>query len=197
MSATSAPYGLIPVMDVGGSVRGANQRIQLTANSANAFFKGGILNFASGVATPVTATPTTTLGANTPWGVIVGVEYTDSFGPQFKSWLPANGYTSFSGYGPIYIHVVSDPDVIMKVQASAAITYSELGLNASLLNFGGSTTTGVATIQVNGTPATTNTLAVKVIDIALDTNNAAGDAYTDVYVIWNQNVHAKRNILGQ
>jgi hypothetical protein len=198
MSATAAPYGLKPIYDVGGSVKGQVTMVTLGANTATGFFNGDIVNVGVGVATPVAATPTTTRNGNTPWGIFIGANWTDQNGrPQYTQYFPANGYTSYSAYGAITLEVVTDPDVRMMVQANGSIAYTAVGLNAPLTGFGGSTVTGNSTVSLAASSAaTTNTLAVKIIDIAPGPDNAAGDAYTDVIVIWNQNVHAFKNILG-
>jgi hypothetical protein len=57
--------------------------------------------------------------------------------------------------------------------------------------------TGNSKVQLDhSSVAVTNTLAVKIIDIAPIVGNAAGDAFTDVICMFNQNVHSYRNILG-
>jgi len=198
MSATAAPYGLKPIFDVGGSVRGQVTQVVLTQNTATGFFNGDIVNVGVGVATPVAATPTTTRNGNTPWGIFIGANWTDQNGrPQYTQYFPANGYTSYSAYGPITLQVCTDPDVRMMVQANGSLTTAAIGLNAPLTGFGGSTATGNSTVSLAASSAaTTNTLAVKIIDIAPGPDNASGDAYTDVIVIWNQSVHAFKNILG-
>jgi hypothetical protein len=199
MSATAGYNGLQVVFDTSSSVDGQVTSYPLTTNSATGFFNGDIVRMASGVITPVTATPTTTLGAATPWGIFIGAQYTDASGrPQYTQYFPANGYTSFSAYGTITLMVVNDPDVRFEVQADGAITQARIGLNAQLGNFSaGSTVTGNSGVNlVASSVATTNTFGVKIIDIAAGPDNAAGDAFTRVVCIWNQNVHAFKNILG-
>lgn len=199
MSATSTPYGLEPTVLVGGSPQGVLRAITLTANVATGFFNGDIVNVGAGVATPVTATPTTTRNSNTPTGIFVGCSY---FNDQKQlvnaQYFPANGYTSFNANGPITLFIVDNPDVQFRIQASGSVAYTDIGKNAALTNFSaGSTVTGNSKVQLNhSTIATTNTLGVKIIDIAPIVGNAAGDAFTDVICIFNQNVHSYRNILG-
>lgn len=199
MGTTAAYYGLQPVQDVGASVRGKVTNYVLTANVATGFFNGDIVNIGIGVATPVTATPTTTRNGATPWGIFIGANWTDATGtPQYTNYFPANGYTAYSAYGEIKLQLICDPDVQFKVRADGPITYARIGLNAQLGNFSaGSTSTGNSGVNlVASSVATTNTFGVKIIDIAEGPGNAAGDAYTDVICVWNQNVHAFRNILG-
>lgn len=200
MPTTSAPYGLIPIQLVGGGTSTAGVRqYKLLSNSSTGFFYGDIVNIGAGVATPVTATPTTTRNGNTPWGIFVGCSYYDTNGqPRYSQYLPANGYTTYNSYGDILLSVMDDPNMVMQVQASGSVANTDIGKNAALTNFSaGSTTTGNSKVQLDQSSInTTNTLGVKIIAIAPGPNNAAGDTYTDVWVRWNQNVHAYNNILG-
>ncbi len=199
MSATAAYNGLQVVYDAGGSVDGQVTSYPLTTNSATGFFNGDIVHMAAGVLTPVTATPTTSQTAATPWGIFIGANWTDASGkPQYTQYFPAGGYTAYSAYGPITLQIVTDPDIRFEVQADGAVTQAKIGLNAQLGNFSaGSTVTGNSGVNlVASSAATTNTFGVKIIDIAAGPDNAAGDAYTRVICIWNQNVHAFKNILG-
>jgi hypothetical protein len=199
MSATSTPYGLEPTVLAGGIPNGVIRSILLTANVATGFFNGDVVNVGAGVATPVTATPSTTRNSNTPTGIFVGCTYFDT-NRQFitANFFPANGFTSFNANGPINLMIVDHPDVQFKVQANGSVAYTAIGKNASLANFSnGSTITGNSRVQLDAASiATTNTLGVRIIDIAPVIGNAAGDAFTDVICVWNQNVHAYRNILG-
>lgn len=198
MGSTASYYGLQPIEDVGGSIRGKAVKVTLTTNSSTGFFNGDLVHMASGVVTPVTATPTTTQNGNTPWGVFIGAEWTNNQGPQYTQFFPANGYTANSGFGPITFYILNEPDVRMKVRADGPVAYTSVGLNAQLGNFSaGSTTTGNSAVNlVSGTIANTATFGMKIIDIAPPPDNAPGDAFTDVIVVFNQNVHALRNVTG-
>ena len=199
MSATSTPYGLEPTVLAGGSPNGVIRSILLTANVATGFFNGDIINVGAGVATPVTATPTTTRNSNTPTGIFVGCTYFDTNKQVVTAnYFPANGYTSFNANGPINILIMDHPDLQFKIQASGSVAYTAIGKNAALTNFSnGSTATGNSRVQLDhSSVAVTNTLGVKIIDIAPIIGNAAGDSFTDVICMFNQNVHSYRNILG-
>ncbi len=199
MGLTAAYYGLRTMEDVSASIRGRVETIALTANTTRGFFNGDIVNVGVGVATPTSATPTTSRDGATPWGIFIGANWTDQNGrPQYTQYLPANAYTSFSGYGPITLEVVTDPDARFVVRADGPITVAMIGLNAQLGNFSaGSVVTGNSGVNlVSASPATTNTFGVKIIGIAPHADNTAGDLFTEAICIWNQNVHAFRNILG-
>lgn len=199
MSATSTPYGLKPQVQSGGDPLGLARAILLKSNSSTGFFFGDIVNVGAGVATPITATPTTTRNGNSPTGIFVGCSYYNTLGQlQNAQFLPANGYTSYSAYGDITLFIIDNPDVIFQIQASGSVAYTAIGKKAALTNFSaGSTVTGNSKVQLDASSVnTSNTLAVTILDIAPLLGNAAGDTYTDVICMWNQNVHPYRNILG-
>lgn len=197
MSATASPYGLQPFRLDGGSPLGLLQEITLTTNTATAFYQGDLVNVGAGVITPIAATPTTTRNGNTPWGVFVGVNYTNAQGQYINAnTFPANGYTANSANGPITMLVATNPDLQFRIQASGPVAVTDIGKNAPVDNFGGNAF-GMSTVRLLAASiATSNTLGFKIVDIAPGPGNVAGDLFTDVIVIYNQNVHAFRNILG-
>lgn len=199
MSAISSPYGLDPVCMVGS--RPYSNGITFyrqVSNSANPIFTGTPVSLVSGQVAAITASPTTTAGANTPIGVFVGCEFDDPVTNRrvHSTYLPANAYNTYGA--SIRIKVVDDPDVVFKVQADGSVAYAALGKNAVLKNFTGSTTTGKSAIQIEAsTINTTATFAVRIYGFVEDGNSAPGDSYTDCLVVWNQGVHALRNSTGQ
>lgn len=198
MAATAAPYGLRPVKMLGGRYNtNALREIKMATNSATAIFTGDLVSVVLGQPAAATATPTTTASANTPTGVCVGVRFTDPVmkQEQHAQYLPANAVNL--GYTNIYIKVVDDPDMLFMVQADGAVALTAIGRNAALNNFGGSTTTGVSTVRMSATVATTATLAVRVVDLITSGQSTPGDAYTDVIVKFNHGVHAHQNATGQ
>lgn len=202
MAATSAPYGLRPVSNVSPSFQTAGFReIRHTVNSANGIYYGDLVNITAGEATRITATPTTTLGTATPVGVCIGVRYVDPAfkQQQFANFLPPNAITA--GYTDVWIRVIDDPDALFAIQAAGPITRAHIGLNCALTNLSGAgsfnATTGNSKVQLGTTPASTNTLAVRIVDFIESTTSTAGDAFTDVIVKFNQGVHAYQQATGQ
>lgn len=198
MATVSAPYGLKPMDLAGGSPKGLINSYLLTTNTATGFFQGDIVNMGAGVLTPIGATPTTTRNGNSPWGVFVGCTYFTAAGLVTSNTFPAAGYTAYTSYGPITLMIADDPYMEMQVQASATVAATALGKKAALTNFAaGSVTTGNSKVQLDAsTINTTNTLAVTIKRFVPGPINAVGDTYTDLIVVWNQNVHALNNILG-
>lgn len=76
--------------------------------------------------------------------------------------------------------VADDPALLFEVQevnSGTALTAAAVGLNANLVDGGGSTTTGVSGIELdNSTEATTTGLAVRIVGLAKRPDNAIGAA---------------------
>lgn len=194
MAATASPYGLVPINLIGGQsfTGGSIRDYVMTTNSATAIFKGDIVTIgatAGGQPEAMTATPTTSTRGLV--GVAVGCSYVDPVLKYqvFSNFLPANAISA--GYTNVAIRVVEDPDQLYQVQADGAITRAQIGLNAELTNFGGSTTTGNSTIALESTtPANTSTYAVRIVDLVVGPLSTPGDAKTDCIVKFNFGVHS-------
>lgn len=199
MASTATPYGLRPIGASGLSPYGANavQQFRLTADNDVAIYTFAPVVCVAGAINGCDTTPdATTLSADTVSGVCVGVQYTD---PTLKYTLngttvPANCITA--GYTNVLISVLTDPNALFMCQANGAVTQAEIGLNTTLVTFTGSTLNGNSTMAVNGTAATTNTYALRIVDIVNQNSlfgggqSAPGDAFTDIIVRWNLGAHA-------
>jgi hypothetical protein len=194
MATTSSPYGLLPLNLIGGQsfTGGSIRDYAMTVNSATAIFKGDIVAIgvaSAGQPSALTATPTTSTRGLV--GVAVGVSYVD---PVLKyqvyaNFLPAGAVSA--GYTNVMIRVVEDPDQLYQVQGDGAVAATEIGMNAPLTNFGGSTTTGNSTIALDASAtANTATLAVRIVDLVNGPFSTPGDAYTDCIVKFNFGVHS-------
>ena len=194
MATTASPYGLLPLNLIGGQsfTGGSIRDYAMTVNSATAIFKGDIVAIgvaSAGQPTALAATPTTSTRGLV--GVAVGVSYVD---PVLKyqvyaNFLPANAVSA--GYTNVMIRVVEDPDQLYQVQGDGAVAATEIGMNAPLTNFGGSTTTGNSTIALDASAtANTATLAVRIVDLVNGPFSTPGDAYTDCIVKFNFGVHS-------
>lgn len=198
MASSATPFGLKPVNLIGGQSfnGGAIREYLLPSNVAAAYYTGAVIYMnTNGVPTMIAATPTagTTAGI---LGVMVGVRYTD---PNlkytvFSQYLPSGAYTS--GYRDIYIRVCDDPDQLYSIQAATAVgtktngARGAIGQNAALSGFSGSATTGLANTALDtgtnwGSCASTNTLAMRIVDII-----TPDDTYPEVLVKFNQGVHS-------
>jgi hypothetical protein len=203
MANVLSPFGLRPVNLIGGqSFNGGSMReYLLPSNVAAAYFTGALMQIAqNGVITPLSATPTTsTVGVV---GVCVGVRYTDPTLKYtvFAQTLASGAYTA--GFRDIYIRVCDDPDQLYSIQADTAVgsrtngALGCLGQNCPVKTFTGSATTGLSATALDtgtnwGTPATTSTFAVRIVDIL-----TPNDVYPEVLVKLNQGVHSYYSATG-
>ena len=198
MASTVSPFGLKPVNLIGGQAfnGGTIREYLLPSNVAAAYYTGSVIYMnTNGVPTAIAATPVagTTAGI---LGVMVGVRYTD---PTLKytlfsqTWV-TGAYTA--GYRDIYIRVCDDPDQLYSIQAATAVgtktngARGAIGQNAAVSAFSGSATTGLADTALLtgsnwGSCASTNTLAMRIVDII-----TPDDTYPEVLVKFNQGVHS-------
>ena len=198
MASTVSPFGLKPVNLIGGQAfnGGTIREYLLPSNVAAAYYTGSVIYMnTNGVPTAIAATPVagTTAGI---LGVMVGVRYTDPTLKYtlFSQTLVTGAYTA--GYRDIYIRVCDDPDQLYSIQAATAVgtktngARGAIGQNAAVSAFSGSATTGLAdTALLTGTNwgscASTNTLAMRIVDII-----TPDDTYPEVLVKFNQGVHS-------
>lgn len=198
MASSATPFGLKPINLIGGQSfnGGAIREYLLPSNVAAAYYTGSVIYMnTNGVPTMIAATPTagTTAGI---LGVCVGVRYTD---PTLKytvfgQYLPSGAYSA--GYRDIYIRVCDDPDQLYSIQAATVVgsktngARGAIGQNAALSGFSGNATTGLADTALAtganwGSCASTNTLAMRIVDII-----TPDDTYPEVVVKFNQGVHS-------
>ena len=174
----------------------AGQFDLLPSNVAAAYYTGSVIYMnTNGVPTAIAATPVagTTAGI---LGVMVGVRYTDPTLKYtlFSQTLVTGAYTA--GYRDIYIRVCDDPDQLYSIQAATVVgsktngARGAIGQNAAVSAFSGSATTGLADTALLtgsnwGSCASTNTLAMRIVDII-----TPDDTYPEVLVKFNQGVHS-------
>jgi hypothetical protein len=175
----------------------------VTVNNPTAMFFGDPVGLINGSPAALTATPTTTLSANSPQGIFMGASWQDPIrGFVNSQYLPAN--TLNNGGTKIQVKIFDYPWAVMAVQADGSVPLNKIGLNASLNINPGSIATGDSVVSVNtASIAVTATLAVRIYDFvytaapAPGAGSQPGDPFTDLLVIWNFGVHRFLNSGGQ
>jgi len=204
MSQVAGPYGLIPRKLIGESpYSSGTHSYVLTTNQTKAFFFGDPVGLVAGQPTPLVASPTTTLSANSPIGIFMGAEYQDPIrGFVNSQYFPANAISG--GATNVKLKIFDHPGVVMQIQADGPVTYAQVGLNAPIQNFVGSTVTGDSQISlVSASIGAGATLALRIYDLVVNAapspgaGSLPGDAFTDVLVVWNFGVHRYTNGGGQ
>lgn len=182
--AVEAPYGLVPVQRLDGlPYAGATRHYKIASGYSTSIFKGDVVKLVTGG----TVERDTADAAMTPIGVFMGCSYTD----------PTLGYKLFSNYFPastaaddIVAYVVDDPNVLFKVAIVSATTtigdlaITDIGANIAMVDNTGDTATGNSAIAGSDTPATTNTLPLRIVALVEETKNSSG-GYTEALVKWN------------
>jgi hypothetical protein len=190
MAQTASPYGLRPVQLLGGlPFAGAIRSFPMTLNSAKGFFYGDPVALVNGQPTVLTASPITTVNANSPVGVFLGCEYQDPIrGFVNAQSFAANGISN--GATKVKFKIIDSPICVFMVQANGTVAATALGANTDLLGVGtGNASTGNSLVSADAGVALTATLAVKIIGFADQPGSQVGDPFTDLLVIWNQGVH--------
>ena len=174
MVATSAPFGLSPVVHPSGLGRArAAVTDGITSGFASNIFKGQPVLWTAnaGVIVPVTLTTQDFLGA------FAGVEWTDTTGRRRVSDFWPSGTTYIAGSCVAYFY--EDPEIIYEIQADGSLAqtmiYNEL--NFSNLS-SGSTTTGLSACTAAAAGVGSGSQGqLRVLDVAPYPNNAWGDAF--------------------
>ena len=181
MATTAAPYGARPIntTSASGSYTGKVQHIKIASAYDTAIFYGDFVK----LVTAGTVEKDTGTAALTPIGIFMGCKYTDSTSKQmtFNQQWPADMAASDA-----VAYVVTDPEVLFKMQSDETVAQAALGANASVVQTAGSTSIGNSKCAFDGsTVATTNTFPVKVVDFVDGPTSSVGDTYTDVIVKFN------------
>ena len=193
MAVTASPYGLRPVQMLGGdSMNGATKTYALTANQTKAYYYGDPIGLVGGQPVPIAASPTTTVGANSPIGIFVGCEYEDPVrGFVNHTYFAANAITG--GAKKVKLKIFDNPDVVMMAQSNAPIAADKVGFNVPLVTASigtGNAMTGNSTVSVDGAAAAvTASLALRIIGFPDRPDSVPGDLFTDVLVAWTPGVH--------
>lgn len=195
MSATYQPTGLRLVgTGSNGNYSGRVRSYPLTTNNTDKIAVGDPVALVAGSIAPISASPAAgTLSANTPVGVVVGIEYKDPVNPGralVESQVLAANAISSLGYLDIVIRVADDKNAQFKIQANGSVPASDLG---SLVDMGGFGTADLVarTSRVYADSATLGNAnaALRIVGFYPDILNAAGDSKTVLVVTWNEGVH--------
>lgn len=181
----SAPYGLKPVNLIGGQVfAGSTREYNIPYGYSTNIFYGDFVGLTRGQIARLTVS-TGTAGNQT--GIFLGCSYTDPTTKQkrFSQYWPASTLA-----GDAVAIVCDDPDTVFKaVVCSSGTTVASgaramIGQNLACINNTGNVNTGDsanALLAPTDTPATTDTLPVRVLGVVPDTAVSLGTAtYTSI-----------------
>ncbi|MCX7178041.1 MAG: hypothetical protein NTX56_04460 [Proteobacteria bacterium] len=174
MSATSAPFGFVPIYHPTGNARGTAYDNIISAAYATSLYKYQPVYILNGVLT---------VGATTGdlLGVFAGVEYQEA---GTLRWVESNYYPASTSFvaGSIRAYVWDDAVTVFKVQADGSIGALNIGdqANGSNLTANGS---GLSQATLSSTLAGSGSQAQwRIVNLYNDLSNSWGDAYTVVNV---------------
>ena len=190
MATTATPYGLKAVNHVGGTpYAGSTRLLPIASGYASNLFNGQVVQ----IEADGTIGLVTTFGDGVI-GVFVGCTYTD---PNTQQLTFNNMWPTGLVAADAKAYVIDDPDVIYMAQADGSITQADLGQNTDFA-VAQSTSTGVlingnSTSAVESTTAATATLPFRIVDFVDSPTSTVGDAFTDVLIKFNANIHSYNN----
>lgn len=176
----SAPYGLAPINLIGGQVfAGSTREYNIPYGYATDIFYGDIVGLTRGQVARLSVT-TGTVG--TVAGVFLGCSFTNPVTKQkqFSQFWPASTLA-----GDAVAIVCDDPDTVFKAVVCSATTVvasgarAMIGQNLAMINNTGNVNTGDsrnAILAPNDTPATTDSLPLRVLGVVPDTAVSLGTA---------------------
>jgi hypothetical protein len=190
MANVSEKFGLRPYRKLDGTpLVGAQNRYTIASGHTTAIFQGDmVIPLASGNIDRHSA------GGTVPIvGVFNGCFYTDptTQKPTYKNYYPGSIAAS-----DITAFVVDDPDAVFLVDSDSTFTRANLFANYDVTNTTGVTQTGISKCQLDhSTGDTTNTLALRAIDISQDPDNS-DTATSNANILVSINNHFYRSTTG-
>ena len=160
MANVDKAFGLKPLGNLSATGSQKQYGYEIADNQAGAIFQGDLVTIVNGYV--VKFLPATHSAA---LGVFNGCNYVD----------PTTGKPIFSNYYPgsvnitqgiISADVLDDPSQLFIIQADASVVQANIGKNADIIGTGGSTTTGVSTMELDVTTiADTAALNLKIVGL--------------------------------
>jgi len=181
MANVDKAFGLRPLGNLSATGAQKQYGYEIADNQSGAIYQGDLVTIVDGYI--VKFLPATHSAA---LGVFNGCNYIDpsSGKPTWKNYYPGSvNITS----GKITADVMDDPNQLFIIQVDGAFTQANIGKNADVIGTGGSTTTGVSTMELNSsTIADTAALNLKIVGLWNVPGNEIG---TNAVVVVKINEH--------
>ena len=184
--------GLRPIGNLSATGAQKQYGYEIADNQAGTIFQGDLVALSAGFITRfLPATHTAAVG------VFNGCSYIDptTGKPTFKNFYP--GSINVAAGQVINADVLDDPNQLFLIQCDAGFVAADVGKNADVIGTGGSTTSGISTMELNSsTLAVTAALNLKVVGLYNDVNNEFGTNAVVVVKI-NEHVYGSTGVAGQ
>jgi hypothetical protein len=181
-------FGLRPIGNLSATGAQKQYGYEIEDSQAGAIFQGDLVTIVGGYV--VKFVPATHAAA---LGVFNGCQYTDptTGKPTWKNYYPGSvNITS----GKIIADVIDDPSQLFLIQADEDIVQADIGKNADVVGTGGSTTTGVSTMELDSsTIADTAALNLKIVGLYNVPGNELGNFATVVVKI-NEHLYGSSGV---
>ena len=184
-------FGLRPMGNLSATGAQAQYGYEIADNQSGAIYQGDLVTIFDGYL--VKFAPASHTAAV---GVFNGCQYIDptTGKPTWKNYYP--GSVNITA-GKIIADVIDDPAQLFLIQADEDIVQADIGKNADVVGTGGSTTTGVSTMELDSsTIANTAALNLKIVGLFDVPGNALGTNAVVVVKI-NEHLYGSAGVAGQ
>ena len=191
MANVNKPFGLRPIGNLSATGAQKQYGYEIADNQAGAIFQGDLVTLKDGYI--VKFAPASHTAAV---GVFNGCNYVDptSGKPTWSNYYPGSVNITT---GKIIADVIDDPSQLFLVQCDAGFVAADVGKNADVIGTGGSTTTGVSTMELDSsTLAVTAALNLKTVGLYNVPGNDFGTNAVVVVKI-NEHVYGSAGVAGQ
>jgi hypothetical protein len=191
MANVDKAFGLRPIGNLSATGAQAQYGFEIADNQAGAIFQGDLVTIFDGYL--VKFAPATHTAAV---GVFNGCQYIDptTGKPTWKNYYP--GSVNITA-GKIVADVIDDPAQLFLIQADEDIVQADIGKNADVVGTGGSTTTGVSSMELDSsTIANTAALNLKIVGLYDVPGNDFGN-FAVVVVKINEHLFGSAGVAGQ
>jgi hypothetical protein len=191
MANVDKAFGLRPMGNLSATGAQAQYGYEIADNQSGAIYQGDLVTIFDGYL--VKFAPASHTAAV---GVFNGCQYIDptTGKPTWKNYYP--GSVNITA-GKIIADVIDDPAQLFLIQADEDIVQADIGKNADVVGTGGSTTTGVSTMELDSsTIANTAALNLKIVGLYDVPGNALGN-FAVVVVKINEHLYGSAGVAGQ
>jgi hypothetical protein len=191
MANVDKPFGLRPLGNLSATGSQKQYGYEIADNQSGAIYQGDLVTVYDGYL--VKFAPATHTAAV---GVFNGCNYIDpsSGKPTWKNYYP--GSVNITA-GKIQADVIDDPSQLFIIQVDESVAQTDVGKNADVVGTGGSTTTGVSSMELDSsTIAKTAALNLKIVGLWDVPGNEFGTNAVVVVKI-NEHLYGSAGVAGQ
>lgn len=191
MANVDKPFGLRALGNLSATGGQKQYGYEIADNQSGAIYQGDLVTVYDGYL--VKFAPATHTAAV---GVFNGCNYIDptTGKPTWKNFYPGSINIT---QGKIIADVIDDPSQLFIIQVDESVAQTDVGKNADVVGTGGSTTTGVSTMELDSsTIAKTAALNLKIVGLWDVPGNAYGTNAVVVVKI-NEHLYGSAGVAGQ